>query len=281
MTKIPLKNSSLQESKKRLFRESISSFSEVSLEGLDSHTLIVTDINDTLITSSHDLWQKETLSSLTGRAAKKLSKLDPYQKNLLANLMMHKSANKEIADSSIFFENLQKKEIPSLALTAAFSEPLDGFDMKDLVKNELKEKGIFFRGLIEGEKIFSQLKRDKRSDNYPTLTEEGILFTNGITNTKGEVLKAFLDLLPEKLKPKKILFFDDSTNNLDSVEGTVALLGVSLETYELKSTPSGIKKPLEKDHKIWESLIDRSMLESPRKKNKIKNLFSKKFLRRA
>lgn len=276
MKQIIFKHSNFLPFKRRLTRKKITSFSQIELEKIDEETLVVTDINDTIITSSNDLWQKETLSSLTGKNAEKLSKLTPSQKNLLANLMMHKSSQQEMAESSQFFNELKKRKIPTLALTAAFSEPLDGIDMTDLIRKELKREGIQLCDLIKNNIIFTHLKKDQASEAYPTLIKEGILFTNGITNSKGDLLKSYLKLLSKDLMPKKIIFFDDSPKNLDSVEEAMKSLRIPVITYQVISNPSGLKSPLVREQKIWESLIDRSVLQAPRP-TKIKEFLSRNF----
>ena len=242
----------------------IFSFSEIDPKSFCHDTLVVTDINDTVISGDEALWQKATLNSLRGKPAQKLSMLSPERKNLLANLMMQKCFNNEIGHSSKFFKTLKEKKIPSLALSAAFAEALDGVSMAELVTKELSREGLSFLGPLKGEKIFTELTKDPISKAYPILLKEGILLTNGNSNPKGPVLKAYLDSLDISKKPKRIVFFDDSPSNLQSVLETICPNTYSLETYQVKAAPQGLSYPSERDLKLWESLIDRSRLEIPR-----------------
>lgn len=236
------------------------SFHGVSLSEITKETLVVTDINDTIVTCTESFWQKETMNSLSGSAKEKLLSLSSARKNLLANLVMQKCANKEITGASHFFNSLKEKKIPTLALTAAFAEALDGVDMSELVRKELRNISIHFEGPLRGKRVFSELKRDIVSGGYPTLLEEGALLLNGTANTKGEALRAYINALPEASRPKKVLFFDDSDANLKSVAKEIKALGLEVRTIKASDVPAGITKPSSNEEKIWESLIDRSLL---------------------
>jgi hypothetical protein len=71
-------------------------------------------------------------------------------------------------------------------------------------------------------------------------------------------LEAIIGAMKEK--PKKVLFFDDSIEHLDSVSSTGKKLGITIEVYQVVATPKGIEKPTERETRIVESLLDRSRL---------------------
>jgi len=77
----------------------IKSFSEVDTKHLTTKSLVVTDINDTLVTCSEALWQKASMKALPKHLTEKLKHLTEQGKNYLANLILTKCHNRELGES--------------------------------------------------------------------------------------------------------------------------------------------------------------------------------------
>lgn len=233
----------------------IKSFSEVPVSKLTGKVLVVTDINDTIVNCKEPLWQKSTMKAFNSENSAELGKFSAGQKNLLANLVMQKCSNIQMAQGAKFFAAMKGKKFSTVALTAAYAEPLDGVDMEDFVTKVLKQAGYRFNSTITQRKVFDTLKKDAITGAHPVFLPEGILLTNGAENSKGDLLKAYIDLLPAADRPGTILYFDDSVAHLDSVATAMGQLGIVVQTYQMEDSSPGLKTLSPREEKVWESLL--------------------------
>jgi FMN phosphatase YigB (HAD superfamily) len=95
--------------------------------------------------------------------------------------------------------------------------------------NKLKEVGIDFSNVTISNMEFPELpsKSPDKSGQHP-LFYNGILFTSDAA--KGAVLTAFFE--HTKLKPSRVIFFDDKRSNLESASQAMHALGIPFEGYE-------------------------------------------------
>ena len=118
---------------------------------------------------------------------------------------------------------LQRRNIPTIALTSLGTGRFGNIaDLTEYRINQLKGFRIDLSlSAPKAQIVFDQLKLVYGS--YPVY-REGILFTNWYGNSKGSVLAAFLAKINRK--PKRVLFFDDSISNLNSVQEELSTLGI-------------------------------------------------------
>lgn len=233
----------------------IMSFNEVELEKIDSHSLVVTDINDTIVSCADPLYQKASIKALPTELSAKISAFTTAQKNYLANLMIAKCKNHAIGDSVNFFKILLSKKVSTMALTAAFSGNFEKLNMKEHIFYDLRNLGIVFQQDFAKTKSFefNTLKQDPISKSFP-IFYKNIAFSSGSANSKGAILKSFLQA--SKKKPSKIHFFDDSIEHIDSVSSIRIELGIPIFIYQFTPPGSGLEKLRDaKDLSVWQEMI--------------------------
>lgn len=121
-------------------------------------------------------------------------------------------------------ENLKSRGCVVLGLTSMESGAYGVIDnMSEWRFNTLADLGIEFSQQF-GNYTFTNLVSYRNT--YPVLYK-GILCAN--QQSKGDVLRAFLEF--SGLMPKKIVFFEDSMTNLQSVGAVGDKLGISVELY--------------------------------------------------
>lgn len=179
------------------------------------NSLIVFDIDDTLITAqdafANDVWFPWYFKIIAGIKYPKII-FDKEKIEYIASIVV-KNATRYVFDTDIIniIKELQDKNIPVIALSYMKNGPVGIIEnLPEWRANILKNLGISFSNKYP-DTIFTKLPQ--KYNNYPCLYN-GILCTN--KEPKGLTLGAFLDYY--NLKPDKIIFFDDMTDNLVSVK---------------------------------------------------------------
>jgi hypothetical protein len=112
-----------------------------------------------------------------------------------------------------FIKELQKKNVPCIALTAAKKGQFNKqeVDFHHIRFHQLSILDIDFSNNLFIDTDFTELS-DTYGD-YPGI-RKGIIYSSGLNNKKGDVLSAFLK---NKKNIRKIIFFDDKLKHLQSV----------------------------------------------------------------
>lgn len=144
-------------------------------------------------------------------------------------------------------KSLQDKGIITLGLTARFlrAEYLDTMD--DLSYKQLKSFGV----------DFTKNSLSNQSGKTLNFFSHGVIFTDH--NPKGPYLKEFLSHM--NIHPKKIIFVDDSENQMKSVEEAVEGLGIHFIGFRYGA--------LDHYHRSFNPLIANIQLEAFLNENKI------------
>lgn len=182
---------------------------------VNQETLVIFDIDNVLIASQSAIMRpigdevrnrfyKEYFDPLTL----------PEKMELQSIIWLQQKFRLTDADIPSVIHRLQAQGVPIIALTALGTGSFGRIpDMADYRIGQLHKFSIDFDlSAPRGTFIFKELH--EVYGNYP-LYKNGILFTNWYQNKKGDVLAAFLREV--KWKPKKVIFFDDSAANLNSV----------------------------------------------------------------
>ncbi|KKP22564.1 MAG: hypothetical protein SZ59_C0005G0029 [candidate division TM6 bacterium GW2011_GWF2_28_16] len=195
----------------------INSYSQVKelFDHCDKNSLIIFDIDDTLITSQ-DAFANDVLFPWYFKiiAGIKYPKIifDKEKIEYIASIVVQNSV-RYVFDPDIvnIIKNLQNKNIPVIALSYMKAGTVGIIkNLPEWRANMLNNLDINFTSKYP-DIIFKKLPQ--KYNNYPCLYK-GILCTN--EESKGLTLGAFLDCY--NLNPDKIIFFDDMKDNLVSVK---------------------------------------------------------------
>lgn len=234
---------------------------EKAITPLKSSELLIFDIDYTLTEPSEPVLQMAVIKQNKERFRKELAKFTDEQKLLVPVLMVTQSESR-LTDPSIprLIQKLQNQKIPLLGFTAIDTSdiPQIGF-IPDWRAGELKRLGIDFHSTTASfpkENIeFTEIPAFRGT--FP-LYKDGILYSN-VAPSKGHVLKAFLSKTNQT--PSRIIFVDDSLENLQSVEAELKNAGVPYLGihYREQVDPTKIPKVTENEWKlVWDRIRERA-----------------------
>ena len=184
------------------------------LEEVDEQTLIISDIDNTLIYAGQQLGSPQC-SDYFFEKFKQLGLSEQEASDMeMARWMMIQSFIKvkpvdEQADQ--VFQQLQEKGIPIIALTAR--EPKESI----VTHHQLTSIAIHIKNVLASDESF------EIPTKFPSKYDQGIIFC-GFDNSKGRVLTAFLKQI--NFNPRKIIFIDDKLKHIEDVEKVVESMGI-------------------------------------------------------
>lgn len=193
-------------------------------EEITPQTLVVFDIDNTLITPTGNLgsdqwfFYLQKIYSLKGLSEKESMDQANLTWNKTQELIKVKAVE---SDTPSWIEQLQKKGIKTMALTARNT------DVADTTKKQLQSIQVNFRATPPSSQTLKLSKTELQS-------EEGAIFTDGILlvgegNNKGLVLRAFLKKLG--YTPEKIIFIDDKLKHVNNMEKALSTLSIPYFGY--------------------------------------------------
>jgi hypothetical protein len=184
----------------------LKSYKDFDWTQVDSQTLVVFDIDNTLIRQNQMIGTHQWGDYMRERAIKNgmsPEKAKPYQIQAFSELQPHLEVvpvEKEIMD---ILEDLSRRQINHFALTARPST---------IVDTTLKQLQIVHHDFGSA---FPEQKDPKKIESY---LKSGVIFSG--ETPKGELLKIIVENSTHPIK--KIIFFDDKKYNLESVEKSLA-----------------------------------------------------------
>ncbi len=196
----------------------LNKFEEMS-RNLDGRTLVLFDVDYTLL-SPKDISLKPCGK---GFRRKFLHVLDPKRREYLQSILALES-EEELMDCSFpsMIQRMQKDNIHVIGLTALETGEYGKIDhLEDWRIKQLKKFNIDFSSAFYNYNPIVLSESKPYNGHYP-LFKNGVLFTN--RQPKGKVLVAFMKRVG--WMPNKILFIDDSMEQLKSVESAAQALGV-------------------------------------------------------
>lgn len=200
---------------------------------IDQDTLVVFDIDEVLISSEDKILQEKDSKHIP----KKWDSFSQSQKDEIVGIMFEKTEY-ILVDPLIphFIDLLKKNGIKTIALTNNNSGKLGKIvSNEDRIENRLLEKNISFKDVFP---IISKItfKDLVNMDETPPLYKNGILYVGSYKNKekggKGPLLGIFLDKI--KWSPKKVIFFDDESENLISMQKELEKRNIAYEGYHFK-----------------------------------------------
>lgn len=187
---------------------------------LNSSSLVLFDVDYTLLTP------KDASLKPCGKELRRqyLHVLDPIRREWLQSVTALEG-EEELMDSKFpsLIQQMQKENIPVIGFTALETGKYGKIiNLEDWRLNQLKKFNIDFTSTFHDKKNMILTEARSYNGHYP-LFKNGVLFTNRLP--KGEVFIAFLGKIG--WKPNKILFIDDSIDQLHAVESAANVLGIA------------------------------------------------------
>lgn len=234
---------------------------EEAIKPLKSSDWLLFDIDYTLTEPSEPALQMGVIKQNKERFRNELAKFTDEQK-LLVPVLMVTQVESQLTDPSVpnLIQKLQDQKIQLLGFTAVDTSviPEIGFIPTWRAK-ELKRLGINFHPTTASfpkEKIeFTEFPSFRGT--FP-LYKDGILYSN-VTPSKGSILKAFLSKIDQT--PSRIIFVDDSLENLQSVEAELQNLGIPYLGihYRAQVDPTKLPKVTENEWRsVWDQIHERA-----------------------
>ena len=223
----------------------------------DANTLVIFDVDMVLVQPDDPAFQMANMKRHSTIAKKIMKEMPPERQMIFLSLMTIKS-KPLLIDAQILqlLSQLKQKGIPCMALTANLTGEFSNIkNMEKWRTNSLCQLGIDFSQSAPYQRSFIFSNLPSFRGNY-SVYQDGILFVNGTTCSKGAALLAFLQ--HTLFNPKRIIFIDDREDNLKSVEA--ALQGKSIDYQALhfigaKNYPSEILTE-EQFESRWKELAD-------------------------
>lgn len=213
----------------------INSWTEVDTLSINSQSLVITDIDQTLIQPSDSLaWNYDFGASVQAKAAIAMA-LRIYPKLSSNDVFMHKvfcDKNSDLIEPSVklILQNLRARKVGVIACSTCSSEKTFAY----LRAKRLAELGIEF-GLpphfcpTRASNAFTRWQAIPWC-KYP-MYYSNIIFTDHV-DAKGPIIGAFLDATCPKIShPKRIVFIDDLLHNHISLAQECARREIKFQGY--------------------------------------------------
>lgn len=212
------------------------------LQFADENTLIVFDMDDTLIAPKENMFYllfrdtkdfdisdidfvKELLRKTEEIAS---SKHDPNYFNKMTAAVFSKTDFVPVEEATIeIVKKLQNRNVKVIALSSSNTGKF--FEIESMQRwrlSNLNQVGLDFSNSFNiSEIVFKEIP--PQFGLYPPVYYKGILCAAG--NPKGKILSEFLGHI--RWKPRKIIFFDDAYSQSKSVEKEMKKLGLAVQSY--------------------------------------------------
>lgn len=191
---------------------------------LTNQDWILFDIDYTLVEPEHPVLKMGTIRKHKHRFKEELTRF-PEEQQLLAPILIITQFPSQLTDPIVpaLIQNLQNQGATVFGFTAADTAAVPEIGPFPLWRSEeLKRLGINFSPTIFPMDTIEFAQFPSFRGTFP-LYQDGILYSN-IIPSKGEVLAAFLDRIA--VKPARVIFVEDTLENLQSVEAEMQKRGI-------------------------------------------------------
>ena len=221
---------------------------EGALASIDQETLVLFDVDETLIVSkdlilrpcARNLWKKYAKEAYENLEISPAPYLDNHILGLILPKMDYELVHPRVVS---IIHALQQQNIKTIAFTKMMTGAYGSVPcMEDWRIAHLKQLGMDFSGAFPQ---FQKVEIHPLRTGPPSLFKEGLLCAN--RQDKGPVLVAFLKSID--WKPSKILFLDNRYDYLQSVESALQGSGIEFLGFyytEVEKRPCTIDSELAK-----------------------------------
>lgn len=180
-------------------------------DDIDENTLIIFDVDSTLITSTDKYLRRTAFKKFKLEYEKYTENFTDQEKSLLLHLFAMESPSQLMESDFIKLLNyIDKKNACTLACTAARFHHIGTIFFPDFRFNELKNLGIDFSKAYHG---CCKFKVHSKINQNETGIDRGIVYTGHFLK-KGLFVEEIISLLT--FMPSKIIIIDDKINNIES-----------------------------------------------------------------
>lgn len=188
---------------------------EEEIEKLDSHSLVLFDVDGTLIVPDDAILQPKAKNLFKELIA------GHSDRDLFRDIRLQAPHSLVNFNSIALVQRLQEKKIPALAFTAAPAKIRTSEHPGDWRVDELKQHGFDFTSAFPN-CHFLEIPKSNDQQHFP-LFKSGVLFSS--FHPKGDILVAFLQIL--ELVPTKVIFVDDELEHVQSVVTSLEKHGIA------------------------------------------------------
>lgn len=203
----------------------INSFNEIDFNIIASDSLVILDVDETLIQPKDTLIINEHSQEAKNFKVKLIQQYPDIKNwdNLYSIMILQ--AERPLLEPDIIekINQLKNRNIPVIALTAMNTGKIGYIEHTEQWRYE-QLKSLGFEG------SYSNLNTSLPSSQGHPVFYKGILATD--LAAKGPILGSFLDYIA--LKPKQIIMIDDSLDMLKSVEAESKSRGIQFQGYHYK-----------------------------------------------
>ncbi|MEC7839909.1 MAG: DUF2608 domain-containing protein [Chlamydiota bacterium] len=200
----------------------------------DRDTLVIFDIDMTLTIPTNPALQMPNVKMYKSRFKKYKALWSKDQKTIITNFIGLNNSPKLLdPHTKLLIKSLQRRNIPTIALTATLAGPI--LDIQDVISYRddlLKKLDIDFSVTSPSQDYFIFDDLLPYLGGYPQ-TKKGIILANGEKNMKGVVLTRFLEAID--WTPQKVIFIDDDLSQVESMENSMGKLGVQFEGVHFRA----------------------------------------------
>jgi 23S rRNA (adenine2503-C2)-methyltransferase len=197
------------------------------LENLDEKAIVLFDIDGVITIPAEPCLHPAIFKKYGSLIDRLTSHFNREQRHIFNHLIVARTSKLIEKTFVDVLASLQKKNIKTFAFTASspgiIHPKLPPFHL--VREKYLQDLNINFSIQNSKNADFTELNPTK--GEYPGI-RNGIIYSCGLNNSKGAVLKRFLSGYPSM---SKIIFFDDKLKNLDSVMETIQADFSSIEFY--------------------------------------------------
>lgn len=188
---------------------------------IDKDTLVLVNIDDTIITPKSDMFRSNSLHRGFIEQIAKRAKEQPYLNDALYTYFATRKVTLVEKDWPEFIEQMKAKTPWVFGFASMNSAVYKALKYpEDWKYKELSKLGVRFTGKVGEKEVFNI----KTLDRMQAIFYKGIIFTGPLT--KSETLEAFLSLL--NTSPSKIVIFETRPSDIEQLERKFASMRFDL-----------------------------------------------------
>lgn len=234
--------------------QTIDTFNAVEQAFVDTDTLVILDVDYTLLQPSNPAYQHKNFQLSPEFIKSCMKTLPESSKNEFATSIATSGGGQLLEESSpAIIESFKRNGARVLVISGLLVGQWNTIpDLLDWRISTLKGVGIIPSTFaIEGRVEFTDLPSYK--GKYPEY-KDGVILTNGELVKKQEVLESFFK--KANWRPKKIVFIDDSRPIVEDMSQYAAKQNISFLGYEYKGAKKAVAGPITKEQleEEWQRL---------------------------
>lgn len=207
-------------------REQVTSIDQLYalLKSSEGEALFVFDIDNVVTMSTDPALQMPSVVRHFRIVKEILSKLKSTEEDILYSIAAS-LPGRQLVDHKFLdvLKAIKEAGHKAIALTALLTANFDNVNPVQTRIAQLRGLGVEFSGSFPDLHPIRFESMDRYLLDHP-VWNEGILFSNGVSHSKGAVLKTFLD--HAGYRPNRVVFVDDLHENVESVETVLKQDGI-------------------------------------------------------